>query len=163
REPGTMLLIAGKQEGGQPLEELLVDVEGARYDAGFVPEKRVQLYMRASDVVVLPYRDILTSGAAVLASTFARACIAPHFGCMRDALHPSGAFFYDPGRADALRGAMREAHRHRPELDGMGERNRALVEQWPWSEVARRTAALYRNEKSTISAASAAAGDSATR
>ena len=32
-----------------------------------VPDERIQVYMRGSDLVALPYRDILTSGAAVLA------------------------------------------------------------------------------------------------
>jgi hypothetical protein len=40
---------------------------------------------------------------------------------------------------------------------------RALAAQWPWPEVARRTVAVYRSDRSTISAASATDGDSAIR
>ena len=45
------------------------------YQPGFVADDDIQTYMNACDAVVLPYRDILTSGAVILAMSFGRACI----------------------------------------------------------------------------------------
>src|SRR5262249_50218074 len=36
----------------------------------YVPDEAIQVYMAAADAVVLPYREILTSGAAMLALSF---------------------------------------------------------------------------------------------
>lgn len=47
-----------------------------------IPEDEVQIYMNAADIVVLPYRDVLTSGVAHLGMSFGKAIIAPSLGCI---------------------------------------------------------------------------------
>jgi glycosyltransferase involved in cell wall biosynthesis len=114
-----------------------------------VPEKvddaRIQYFMNASDAVVLPYRRSLTSGAAVLAMSFARPCIAPRIGCFGEMLDERGAFLY---RRGGLRDAMEEAMRRRDELPAMGEYNRARAAAWSWDAIAARTLAVYSGSSS---------------
>ncbi|WP_242482112.1 glycosyltransferase, partial [Trichormus variabilis] len=57
-----------------------------KFIPGFVPSEKLQIYLNACDVVVFPYRDILTSGAVMLAMSFGRACIAPRKGCIAEVL-----------------------------------------------------------------------------
>ena len=38
----------------------------------YISDEETQIYLRASDLVVLPYRDILNSGSALLALSFDR-------------------------------------------------------------------------------------------
>ncbi len=47
-----------------------------------VPKDRVQFFFSAADLVVLPYRDILNSGSALLALSFNRPVLVPDRGAM---------------------------------------------------------------------------------
>jgi glycosyltransferase involved in cell wall biosynthesis len=51
----------------------------------------VQLFFRAADFVVLPYRDILNSGAALLALSFNRPVLVPNQGAMGELQSSAGA------------------------------------------------------------------------
>lgn len=87
REPASMLLVAGRPR--TPADELtLRAAAGAdpriRLDLAFVPHDRAQLYFRAADLVVLPYREILNSGTAILALSFDRPVLLPALGACRE-------------------------------------------------------------------------------
>jgi glycosyltransferase involved in cell wall biosynthesis len=77
---------------GQPLNDgLRTEIErGAgddgriRLDLAFVPRDQVQLYARAADLLVFPYRDILNSGSALLALSFDRPILVPDRGAMAE-------------------------------------------------------------------------------
>jgi beta-1,4-mannosyltransferase len=113
------------------------------YRPGFVPAEQIQLYMNACDVVVFPYRDTLTSGAVVLAMSFARACIAPRRGCLASLLDDAGGFLYDPGDPDGLASALRQAIASRDQLSEMGRHNSRQIAPWDWHRVATLTRAVY--------------------
>lgn len=141
------LRIAGKARDDDLAAEITAAVNADPriiFDPGFVPDEKIQVYMRACDVVALPYRDILTSGAAVLAMSFARACIAPQIGCLGEVVDDRGGFLYDPADETGLRNALAEAARRGGELLAMGEHNLAKTDAWGWDMVAARTAAVYR-------------------
>ena len=69
---------------------------------GAVPDDRMQVYLRAADAVVLPYRDVLTSGSAILAMTFGQPVIAPAIGCLPESLGSEGTILYDADAPDGL-------------------------------------------------------------
>src|SRR4029077_1943202 len=100
----------------------------------FIPDEDVQFYMNACDVVVLPYLEILTASAAMLAMSFGKACIAPRLSGMTDLLDDQGAFLYDPGQPHALSEAMRTAAHKRDDLSQMGSYNFAKVSDQSWSK-----------------------------
>ena len=79
-----------------------------------IPDDEMQLYLRACDAVVLPFRDVLTSGSAILAMSFGRAVIAPRLGCLPETLSDDAAILYDPTAPDALRDALTSALERRP-------------------------------------------------
>lgn len=69
-----------------------------------VPESDLQLWHRAADVAVLPYRGILNSGAFKLAQTFGLPTVAPRAGNLAGGLDPTYAIGFDPGvEGDLLR------------------------------------------------------------
>ena len=137
---------------GRPLSE--ADAETVRRAASgnpsvslvmdFVSDDDIQVYMKACDAVVLPYRDILTSGAGVLAMSFARACVVPRLGCFTDLLDERGAVFYDAEKLDGLEMGLNEAVSRRGELVDLGAHNLESAGRWDWSSVARRTLEVYR-------------------
>jgi len=112
----------------------------------FVPEDEIQVYMRATDAVVLPFDSVLTSGSAVLAMTFGRAVVAPLLGCLPELIGSSGGYLYDPTEPEGLSTALREAIDNRDRLQAMGRRNREATEEFDWSRVAERTRDVYKLE-----------------
>lgn len=109
----------------------------------FVPEDRIQYYMNACDVFVLPYRDILNSGSAYLGLSYGKPVVAPAIGCLPETLPPSNPFLYDPDSPDGLRSALREAYDH-PDLASVGRANLEHAHEQNWDSAARRLAEMYR-------------------
>lgn len=143
---GVHLVIAGKVANDELVEQIKQKTMGhdnIKFMPGFVADEKIQVYMNASDIVVLPYRDILTSGSTVLAMSFSRVCIAPHRGCISDMLNDSGAFLYDPDVEEGLLEAMNRAVQKKADLLQMGEYNRQLAEQWSWNRIAEKTLEVY--------------------
>lgn len=140
------LVIAGKplnHDFAQQIEIARANSDHIRFHPGFVPEDEVQVYMNAADVAVLPYRQVLSSGAALLAMSFGKPCVAPAIGCLADVLDDSGAFLYDPESETGLVESMRRAVEAKEGLARMGELNRKTVSQWTWAKAAEATQALY--------------------
>ena len=140
------LLIAGRpldEAFSQSVQQAVSSCKNARYTPGFVADDEVQVYMNACDVVILPYRKTLSSGAALLAMSFGRACVAPAQGSLSDVLDPAGAFLYDPDSEGGLPDALRRAAGAADQLVQMGRHNRQRVARWTWADMAHATARLY--------------------
>lgn len=111
---------------------------------GHVEDERLQHYFGAADVCVLPYRDVLTSGAAVLAMSFGKPIVAPSVGGLAELLDPDGAWLYDPTRPGALPAALALAARTSPEQRAaMGDHNRRRAEASSPAAAAAAHAAVY--------------------
>jgi len=110
RVPGAAtLLIAGRFP--DPAYEAAVRALAAadprvRIDAGFIPDAKLQSYVVAADVVVAPYREILTSGTAMLAQSFGRPVISLRQGFLLDVVDEATGILYAPDDADGLANAL---------------------------------------------------------
>ena len=111
----------------------------------FIADNDVQVYMSACDAVIFTYREILTSGAVILAMSFGKACIAPRKGCIPEVLDSQGAFLYEGDSTSELRASLQQAIARRDRLAAMGEYNRAKVAHWSWSQIATATLDVYRS------------------
>jgi glycosyltransferase involved in cell wall biosynthesis len=72
---------------------------------------RMQVFLRAADVAVLPYRRSLNSGAQLLAFTFGLPVIVPAGGGLAESVDGSNGITYTQGDADALAEALVAAGR----------------------------------------------------
>ncbi len=84
---GVELLIAGRPKTEADERELRAAAASdprIRLELGFVPHERAQYYFRAADLVVLPYKEILNSGAALLSLSFDRPVLLPELGACRE-------------------------------------------------------------------------------
>ena len=150
-EQPLRLLVAGQpldEAAGETIAARIGSNAAIRFDAGFVPDERLQFYLGASDVVVFPYRDILTSGAVLLAMSYGRACLAPRRGCISETLDEKGGVLYDPETSEALVEAMKLAIARRGDLATMGAHNLERARKWSWRYVAQRTNEVYRYARS---------------
>jgi beta-1,4-mannosyltransferase len=104
------LLIAGMPLRGPAMAPLL---ERAALDPNVVLDARridaaeMQVFLRAADFAVLPYRRVLNSGAVMLALTFGLPIIVPEGGGLEELVDPSYARTFVAGDAESLVAALR--------------------------------------------------------
>jgi beta-1,4-mannosyltransferase len=142
--PDARLIIAGRPDRAQTGARIAQEAAGdgrVTVALGEVPDDRMQVYLRAADVTVLPYRDVLTSGSAILAMTFGQPVVAPAIGCLPESLGSEGTILYDPSAPDGLEVALR--HALTADLTALGERAAAHAATLSWGPIATRTAELY--------------------
>ncbi len=100
--------------------------------------------MNAADAVVLPYRQITTSGAAMLAWSFGKPVISPALPAFLEpmAAAPFLGLLYDPADPRALAEALRQA----AQIDWQAQQATILAwaRQFDWPGIGQQMAALYR-------------------
>ena len=142
-DPRAVLVVAGRPNGPElraAVERAAADDPRVRLYLGFVPGRRVQLYLRAADLVVLPYAEILNSGSSLLALSFDRPILVPAKGSLCELEAQVGADW-----VRTYQGALDE----RALADGMRwaletpRAEAAPLEAFDWSAVARGTLAAY--------------------
>lgn len=107
----------------------------------YVPDSEVQYFMNACDVYVLPYREVMTSGAAVLAFSFGRPIIAPALGGFNELVADGRGIVYSPAVDDGLLRALQQAR-----FEDMAEAGRkalAWAREHTWQALGPKFARIY--------------------
>lgn len=113
----------------------------------FIPDAETEVYFKAADVIVLPYRHIFQSGVLSLAYSFGVPVIATDVGSLReDIVEGSTGLVCKPEDAGDLARAIREYFRS-PLYEGL-ERHRAEIQdyarkKYSWELVSDITTAMY--------------------
>jgi glycosyltransferase involved in cell wall biosynthesis len=111
---------------------------------GFVPEPEVARILASAAVVVLPYREIESSGVLALALGHGRPAIVTDVGGIGDAVREFGAGRVVPaGDVAALAGSCAELLTNRAELVRTYEGALAARAALTWDEAARSHEAMY--------------------
>ena len=108
------LLIAGMPVADPSIEAVLARARAhpdVIVDARRIPAEELSIPLRASDVVVLPYRSSLNSGAMLLALSFGRPVIAATSPHVNETVGPDASITFDPDDQGALLAALRDADR----------------------------------------------------
>jgi beta-1,4-mannosyltransferase len=145
-EPRLRLVIAGRPATDADAQSVLAAARRdtrVRTHLGFVPDADVQRFLKAADFVVLPYRDVLTSGTALLALSFARPLVVPRLGCLAELEVEGCAIAYDPDAPDALRTALATAA-DVADVAPWRERAAAGARRRAWEPIAEAYARIYR-------------------
>lgn len=85
RDPEAILFITGPVNSPELADTLVKEATSdprIRLRMNFVPKDELQTYLLASDLVVLPYKEILNSGSALLALSFDRPLLVPLLGSL---------------------------------------------------------------------------------
>ena len=141
----AVLLLAGLP--GSPdyagrLADLAAGDPRIRLFPRFVPPEEVQHFLNAADVCVLPYRQITTSGAALLAFSFGAAVIAPAIGAFPHLIAGPRGLLYDPATPTGLPDALAAARGR--DWAGVREEIIAWVTQFDWQRMGERLIEAYR-------------------
>jgi beta-1,4-mannosyltransferase len=143
----AVLLVVGRPFDAAIASEVRAAADGAsdvRLDLRWIPPEDVQLFFAASDLVVLPYRRILNSGAVMLALTFACPVLVPDLGSMRDQQAAFGTDWIRLYAGDLTAGELagasdwaRTTRRRAVDLGGLDWRALALKTRNVYQELAR--------------------------
>ncbi|MCL4309988.1 MAG: glycosyltransferase family 4 protein [Actinomycetota bacterium] len=112
--------------------------------AGHVPVPEIQVYFRAADAVVLPYRESSTSGIAHVAMGFAKPVVATAVGGLVDVIEDGVTGLLVPAGDDQQLAAAMER------IAGEAETRARLAAGWDsvrehysWQAIARQTQEVY--------------------
>ncbi len=107
----------------------------------FVEDGELADYLRAADVIVLPYRQITTSGSAVLALSYKKPVVAPDLGGLGEYVADGCGVLYDPDDPDGLRQALHASMALDPQITE--RRIAAKLKEWDWGRIAAKMVRVY--------------------
>lgn len=104
------LVIAGRPDRCEEYwnairEDLRDDVASGRVllRASYIPDEETEVYFKAADVLVLPYKEIYQSGVLFLAHSFGLPVIAADVGSLKDDIvEGDTGYLFTPGGIDSL-------------------------------------------------------------
>jgi len=107
----------------------------------FIPDEEVQDIFRASDLVVIPYKDILNSGSAILSLSFDTPVLVPEKGSIIELKEIFGDRWIKT-YSEELTADILEKH-----IQGIAKTERTKcekIEEFGWDKIARQTFEAYR-------------------
>ena len=137
------LLVVGRVFGDDSyelkLKKLIRDDFRIKLVPEFIPDKDLQIYLKASDIFVLPYKDITTSGAAALALSFGRPILAPSITSFPEVVTSMTGILYDTEEPKALVSALYEG------MKSSWSESQILdyAHQFDWAKLGNQLASLY--------------------
>lgn len=123
-------------------EKVKDDDQVLAFTSPFFEPVEFQTYLKAADVAVLPFVDVLTSGSAILALSFGKPLIVPNIGCLSELIDDSMGRLFDPKDAHGLEDAMRDIQMQ--DMMALGGAAYQRAESLHWEGIAERLAVLYR-------------------
>ena len=106
-----------------------------------IPESDLHFYYNAADIVVLPFRKILTSGSVLLAMSFGKPLVVPDFEVIRENVAEEDVWWFHPGNLAFLRGALENAAQSWSSI--MGQENLNIAKNLTWEKLALKTIQCY--------------------
>lgn len=138
------IMICGKPEN-ENVRLNLINFEknhtNCLFNLNYIPDDEIQHYMNASDIGILPYKEITTSAVLLLFASFNRTVIASDLEPIRETLCDA-AIYYDPGNVEDLKRKILEANEKN--LDAISEMSFEKATQYNWDDIATSTCRLYR-------------------
>lgn len=107
----------------------------------FVPQDKAQLYFQAADLVVLPYREILNSGSAILALSFDRPILVPLYGALGELQDHVGKEWVRTYTGDINTFQIEAALKW---IRNTSRSQHAPLEAFAWNELAQQTITAYK-------------------
>lgn len=117
----------------------------------FIEDAELQLFYNASDFVVNPYKNILTSGSVLNTLSFLKPAIAPAIGMIPEVvIEGKTGYLYQQNDADALLEAMQKALKAgKKSVESFESEIKAVLEPLGWAGISNRLLEAVSKEKSS--------------
>lgn len=137
----SYLIIAGKAD--QEMQDYLKavkDLDNIILELRFIPNEWIADLMSAVDVMVMPYKEITTSGSAILGLSFKKLIVMPNNDFITEYCKEDMVVRYDPDDSHGLTNAMKVALNVKQEkLLDYDE----VLKELEWSTIAQKTKNVY--------------------
>lgn len=152
RDPKLKLLIAGSVEGGVMKESLIQSISKSNFNnrivhkIEYIANEEIVNYFKASDIVVLPYKNIDHSGIIHLAYSFGRPVITTNVGDFGEVVEEGkSGFILNTNTVDELADTIsRIFKKDKIRLLEMGSYAKELsITKYSWDSIAKTTKKLY--------------------
>lgn len=113
---------------------------------GYLPDDELARLIFSCDVVVLPFKEVFSSGSVVMAITCGKPVVVPNIGLIGEYVDTSCAVLYGPDEDRGLLGALEAVLQMKAEqLTQMGTNARALSSKLDWALIAGKITEVYRS------------------
>ncbi|MEO1180565.1 MAG: glycosyltransferase [Cyanobacteria bacterium J06636_28] len=143
---GHTLVIAGAapdKSYEEKIADMAAQIRGVHTHLEFIEDTRMHLFFSAATVVVLPFKQILTSSSLVLAMSYARPVIAPRLGGIPETLSDADWLLYDSSDELGLLHAFKESMA--TDLCALGQIVGQVCDRMDWVTIAQKTHQLYQS------------------
>lgn len=138
----SYLIIAGKAD--QEMQDYLngvQDLNNIILELRFIPNELIADLISAVDVMVMPYKEITTSGSAILGLSFKKLIVMPNNDFIDEYFKEDMVVRYDPDDSHGLTNAMKVALNVKKD-DNSPDYDEVLKEL-EWSTIAQKTKNVY--------------------
>lgn len=139
--PGRHLLIAGRANDenlSASISHEALQRDDITYRPGFIPDAELSTMLAASDLVVLPYRQVFNSGSALLALSYRRPVLVPDTPVFRELRTDVGDQWVHLFTGDLTASALAAAVEQPPPTGSTPDLSRHS-----WPTITRQTAQAY--------------------
>ncbi|TJY43453.1 glycosyltransferase family 4 protein [Cohnella pontilimi] len=142
KTPNRYLIIAGKADREmEAYLKRLDNTENIIPDLRFIPDEEVADLIRAADVMVMPYKEITTSGTAILGLSFQKLIVMPENDFIDEYFREDMVVRYDPADGSGLANAMKAAlNVKKAETTAKYEE---VLKELDWSTIAQKMKNVY--------------------
>lgn len=135
------LIIAGKPESEILKDHIISKCKNSDKITtllDYMPDDEIQIFFNASDLVTLPFTEILNSGSAILALSFDRPILVPKIGAMMDLknyFEPGWVYLYDGEfTKEVLLNCLQNLNNDRAKID---------MNNLSWEKISKETLKFY--------------------
>lgn len=125
------------------LEEQVTADDRVTIDLKHISDDELKRLLAWSDVIVLPFREILTSGSLLMALTAGRPVVIPRVGLVSEYANEDCAFFYEANDQRGLQTALQSAL-HCDDLEKMAKAAISKSKNYDWVDIAAKLVGVYR-------------------
>ncbi|MCT1391447.1 glycosyltransferase [Peribacillus frigoritolerans] len=140
------LIIAGKVYNG--MEGIIEDLRGIQnitFDLRFIPDEEIVDLIESSDIVVLPYKNITTSGTAILACSLHKPIICPETPFMMEYFNEHIAYLYNNQSSTGFLMTMKKAFRDKDNYINNTSYFVEFTNKLEWDLIGKKMKSLYNN------------------
>ena len=149
KDPNLKLVIAGSEQ--EMKKSVKSEIENSQFKdriipfLSYIPNEEIVKYFNATDLVVLPYKNIDHSGIIHLAYSFGKAVIATNVGDFNEVIINNKSGKILKGKSfDELSETITEMFKDKNKLREMGKYAKLLSEtKYSWADISHQTIQLY--------------------
>lgn len=145
QNPNLVLLIAGKpfnDETEAGIKALAARNPRVKTEMRYIADDDIQLFMRAADIVVFPFRRTQTSGSIMLALSYGKPVIAPAIATIPEYVDETMGLLFDPSQPDSLRATLEKSASM--DLGRLGDAAAQRASSFSWADMASRHMRVYK-------------------